>query len=130
MMSVTPEHPAQTGGRNNPRIRRNKCVMNISKVFLYAEIQVAVPFQDVDWQAINVAMKRESGLKSKTWLSGINTHTVGGFYEFDSLENARSYAEGYLAEAAKQLGGSLSVRLFDGDVTADANRGMNSPYYG
>ncbi|HTR16188.1 MAG TPA: hypothetical protein VMI52_04045 [Acetobacteraceae bacterium] len=104
--------------------------MNISKVFLYAEIQVAVPFQDVDWQAINVAMKRESGLKSKTWLSGINTHTVGGFYEFDSLENARSYAEGYLAEAAKQLGGSLSVRLFDGDVTADANRGMNSPYYG
>jgi hypothetical protein len=74
-------------------------------------------------------MKKESGLKSKTWLAGINTHTIGGFYEFDSIENARAYAEGYLAAAAKQLGGTLSVKLFDGDVTEDANRGMASPYY-
>jgi len=57
----------------------------MSKIFLYAEIQVSIPFKDVDWQAINVAMKKEPGLKSKTWLSGINTNSVGGFYEFDSL---------------------------------------------
>lgn len=103
--------------------------MSLKKVFLYAEIQVAIPFTDIDWRAINVAMKKEPGLKSKTWLSGINNHTVGGFYEFDSLANARAYAEGYLATAAKQLGGTLSVKLFDGDVTEDANRGMSSPYY-
>jgi hypothetical protein len=100
-----------------------------SKTFLYAEIQVAIPFTEIDWRLINTSMQKEPGLKSKTWLSGINTHTIGGFYEFDSLENAKAYATGYLADAAKQLGGSLSVKLFDGDVTADANRGMDSPFY-
>lgn len=103
--------------------------MSIKKVFLYAEIQVAVPFEKVDWPAINAAMKKEPGLKSKTWLSGINARTIGGFYEFDSLENAKAYAEGYLFAAAKQLGGTLSVKLFDGDVTEEANRGMASPFY-
>lgn len=103
--------------------------MSLKKVFLYAEIQVGIPFTEIDWQSINVAMKKNPGLKSKTWLSGLNNHSIGGFYEFDSLENARAYAEGYLAAAAKQLGGTLSVKLFDGDVTADANRGMSSPYY-
>ena len=101
----------------------------MSKVYLYAEIQVSIPFSKIDWQAINVAMKREKGLKSKTWLSGINTHSIGGFYEFDSLENAQAYATGYLASAAQQLGGSLSVRLFDGDVVAEASRGIGSPFY-
>ncbi len=103
--------------------------MSVKKVFLYAEIQVAIPFAEIDWPNINTAMKKNPGLKSKTWLSGINNHTIGGFYEFNSLENARAYAEGYLASAAKQLGGTLSVKLFDGDVTEQANRGMASPYY-
>jgi hypothetical protein len=103
--------------------------MSTAKVFLYAEIQVAIPFGDIDWRSINTAMLKEPGLKSKTWLSGINTNTIGGFYEFDSLENAKAYATGYLAAAAKQIGGSLSVKLFNGDVTADANRGMSSPFY-
>ncbi len=103
--------------------------MSLNKVYLYAEIQVSIPFTEVDWPSINTAMKKERGLKSKTWLSGINTNTIGGFYEFDSLENAKHYAEGYLAAAARQLGGSLTVKLFDGDATADANRGMSSPFY-
>lgn len=103
--------------------------MSLKKVFLYAEIQVSIPFTEIDWQSINTAMKKEKGLKSKTWLSGVNNHTIGGFYEFDSLENAKAYAEGYLAAAAKQIGGSLSVKLFDGDVVADASRGISSPFY-
>ena len=103
--------------------------MSLKKVFLYAEIQVAIPFTEIDWASINTAMKKEKGLKSKTWLSGINNNSIGGFYEFDSLENAKAYAEGYLAKAARQLGGSLSVKLFDGDVVADASRGISSPYY-
>jgi hypothetical protein len=103
--------------------------MSLKKVFLYAEIQVAIPFKDIDWAAINTAMKKEKGLKSKTWLSGINNNSIGGFYEFDTLENAKAYAEGYLAAAARQLGGSLSVKLFDGDVVADASRSISSPYY-
>lgn len=103
--------------------------MSIHKIFLYAEIQVAIPFGEIDWRSINTSMQKELGLKSKTWLAGINTNTIGGFYEFDSLEHANAYAEGYLAAAAKQLGGSLSVKLFNGDITSDANRGMDSPFY-
>ncbi len=36
---------------------------------------------------------------------------------------------GYLAKAAEQLGGSLTVRLFDGDVVESASRGISSPFY-
>jgi len=104
--------------------------MSIAKVYLYAEIQVSAPFSQIDWPSINVAMKKEKGLKSKTWLSGVNTNTVGGFYEFDSVENAKAYAVGYLAKAAEQIGGSLTVRLYDGDVVEAASRGMASPFYG
>jgi len=101
----------------------------MSRTFLYAEIQVAIPFEKIDWRSINEAMRKEPGLKSKTWLSGINTNTIGGFYEFDSLENAKAYATGYLARAAAQLGGSLSVKLFDGDIVAEASAGMDAPYF-
>ena len=103
--------------------------MSIKKVFLYAEIQVVRRHSKIDWPAINESMKKEKGLKSKTWLSGVNTNTIGGFYEFNSLENAKAYAVGYLAKAAEQLGGSLTVRLFDGDVVAGASRGISSPFY-
>ncbi|WFP48583.1 hypothetical protein PL263_10705 [Methylomonas sp. EFPC3] len=47
-------------------------------------------------------MKQFPGLKSETWLSGINNRTVDG---------------------------NLSVKLFDGEITREANIGMNSPYY-
>jgi hypothetical protein len=103
--------------------------MSDGKVFLYAEIQVSIPFAKLDWAPINVAMQQEKGLKSKTWLSGINTNTIGGFYEFESLADAKAYADGYLARAAKQLGGNLSVKLFDADVVAEASRGIGSPFF-
>jgi hypothetical protein len=66
---------------------------------------------------------------NKTWLSGINNHTVGGFYEFDSVSNARTYAEGLLTHFAKQAGGSLTIKLFDGDVVAEGSQAMGSPYF-
>jgi hypothetical protein len=103
--------------------------MMSKRTFLYAEIQVSVPFDKIDWGAFNVAMQKEPGLKSKTWLSGINNQTIGGFYEFDSLEHAKAYAEGFLAAAAKQIGGSLSVKLFDGEVVKDASAGIHSPFF-
>ncbi|MCG5233712.1 YdhR family protein [Xanthobacter oligotrophicus] len=103
--------------------------MSVSKVFLYAEIQVSIPFGEIDWKTIDGQMKENPGLKSKTWLSGINNNTIGGFYEFDSLENAKAYATGYLAKAAQALGGSLSVKLFNGDITAEASKAIWSPFY-
>ena len=99
------------------------------RVFLYAEFQVAVPFSEGVWREANPAMHSVPGLRSKTWLSGINTHSVGGFYEFDSVQNARAYAEGMLADFAKGANASLTVKLFDGDVVAEASRGMHSPYF-
>lgn len=99
------------------------------KVFLYAEYQVAIPFDQIDWQPINVQMQQFPGLKSKTWLSGINNHTVGGFYEFDSVENAQNYIDSLLLPFAKKINGNLSVKLFDGEITRGANMGMSSPFY-
>ncbi|KJV05251.1 hypothetical protein VZ94_19610 [Methylocucumis oryzae] len=88
-----------------------------------------MPFEQIDWEPINVEMKKYKGLKSKTWLSGLNTKTVGGFYEFDSVENAQNYIDGLLIPFAKQVNGNLSVKLFDGEITQEANIAMLSPYY-
>ena len=101
----------------------------MKKTFLYAEFQVSIPFDQIDWQTINVEMKKYVGLKSKTWLSGIKTHTVGGFYEFDSVENAQSYIDGLLIPFVKQVNGNLSIKIFDGEITQEANIGMLSPFY-
>lgn len=100
-----------------------------SRVFLYAEFQVSAPFTEGVWREVNPAMHTVPGLRSKTWLSGINNHSVGGFYEFDSVQSARAYAEGMLADFAKAADASLSVKLFDGDVVAEASKDMNSPYF-
>lgn len=99
------------------------------RVFLYAEFQVSVPFTDAVWGEANPAMHTVPGLRSKTWLSGINTHSVGGFYEFDTVQNARAYAEGMLAGFAKAADASLTVKLFNGDAVAEASKAMNSPYF-
>ena len=101
----------------------------MKKIFIYAEFQVSIPFDQIDWQTINIEMKKYVGLKSKTWLSGINTHTVGGFYEFDSVENAQNYIDGLLIPFVKQVNGNLSIKIFDGEITQEANIGMLSPFY-
>ena len=101
----------------------------MSKVFVYAEYQVSIPFSQIDWVPINVEMKKLPGLKSKTWLSGVNTNTVGGFYEFDSVENAQNYIDSLLIPFAKQVNGNLTVKLFNGDLTKEASIGMRSPFY-
>lgn len=100
-----------------------------NRVFLYAEFQVSAPFSEAVWHEANPIMHTVPGLRSKTWLSGINNHTVGGFYEFDSVQSARAYAEGILTDFAKGADASLSVKLFDGDVVAEASKDMNSPYF-
>ena len=104
--------------------------MGAKKVFLYGEFQISVPsFTEELWGPVNRALKEVPGLISKTWTIGIGTNTVGGFYEFDSLEHARAFAEGLYAEQAARLGASLSVKLFDGDIAEAASRGMHSPHY-
>ena len=103
--------------------------MSTEKVFLYAEYQVSVPFDQIDWEPINVEMKKFDGLVSKTWLSGINNNTVGGFYEFTSEDLAQVYIDELLIPFVKEINGNLSVKLFNGDVVKEASIGMNSPFY-
>ena len=103
--------------------------MSLNKVFLYAEYQVSVPFDEVDWEPINVEMKKFKGLQSKTWLSGVNNNTLGGFYEFSSLVDAQQYIDELLIPFSKKVDGNLSVKLFNGELVAEASKGMNSPFY-
>lgn len=102
----------------------------IKKVFLYGEFQTSVPhFSKEMWEQVNAQLQNVKGLVRKTWLLGIGANTVGGFYEFDSEQNARDFATGLYAEQAKYLNASLTVKLFDGDTTEEASRGMKSPHY-
>ena len=101
----------------------------MARVFLYAEFQVSIPFDQVDWPDVNGMMLEFPGLRSKTWLSGIANNSLGGFYEFDSIDNAQKYIDELLQPFAGKVGGNLSVKLFDGDVVEQASKGMNSPYY-
>lgn len=103
--------------------------MNLDKIFVYAEYQVSIPFVQIDWEPINPEMKKFAGLRSKTWLSGINNNTVGGFYEFSSLEDAQKYIDELLIPFSHKINGNLSVKLFNGDVVAAASKDMNSPFY-
>ncbi|WP_043464714.1 hypothetical protein [Kitasatospora sp. MBT66] len=102
----------------------------MGKTFLYTEIQAAVPFDRFDWQQVNAALKTAPGLIRKTWLSGIGTHTIGGFYEFDTAENALAFAQGPFAEEARRAGSPATTRLFDGEVVREASIDLDSPYYG
>lgn len=101
----------------------------MAKIFVYAEYQVSIPFTEIAWEPINQKMLSFKGLISKTWLSGINTNSLGGFYEFDSKENAQAYIDGLLVPFASQINGNLTIKLFDGDVVAKASAGMHSPFY-
>lgn len=103
--------------------------MSTPKIYIYAEYQVAIPFEKVEWEPVDKAMKAFPGLLSKTWLSGLNSHSVGGFYAFDSLENAQKYVDGLLIPFVKQIGGNLSVRLFDAEATRDASVSIYSPFF-
>ncbi|MEK2490897.1 hypothetical protein [Kitasatospora purpeofusca] len=102
----------------------------MGKTFLYTEIQAAVPFDEFDWQQVNAALKTAPGLIRKTWLSGLGTHSIGGFYEFDTAENALAFAQGPFAEEARRAGAPATTRLFDGEVVREASVDLDSPYYG
>ncbi|MFD7412473.1 hypothetical protein ACFVZ3_40700 [Kitasatospora purpeofusca] len=102
----------------------------MGKTFLYTEIQAAVPFDRFDWQQVNAALKTAPGLIRKTWLSGVGTHSIGGFYEFDTAENALAFAQGPFAEEARRAGAPATTRLFDGEVVREASVDLDSPYYG
>ena len=99
------------------------------EAFVYTELQVNIPFTKVPWKKRNPIIKKEPGLLSKTWLSGVNTNTVGGIYAFDTIENAKLFALVSFPKTAKKMNASIYIRIFDASVVEEASRGMNSPFF-
>ena len=63
--------------------------------YVYTELQINVPFQDLPWQDINPTLKKQAGILSKTWLAGLHSNSAGGIYAFDTIENAKKFALDY-----------------------------------
>lgn len=101
----------------------------MAKAFVYTEVQLSVPFEKAPWRELNEDLQKQPGLLKKTWLSGVQNHSVGGFYEFDTIENAQSFVQNYFPEEARRLGAAFTTRVFDGEVTEEASRAMRSPHY-
>lgn len=101
-----------------------------SKAFVYTELQIALPFADVPWADLNADIRRQPGFANKTWLSGIATQSVGGFYEFDSIANAKAFVTGYFPGEARKFGVAQTTRVFDGEVVEEASRYLNSMHFG
>ena len=102
---------------------------NTIKAFVYVEAPVSVPLDEFPWKDENPKIKAQPGFINKTWLSGTDNNSVGGFYAFDSIENAKKYATGFMSEKAKQLNIGVTTRVFSADRAEEASREMNSPFY-
>lgn len=100
------------------------------KAFVYTEIQGNIPFTDVPWQDMNVAIAEQSGFIDKTWLSGRATNSVGGLYSFASMDDALQFCTGFFPAVARDIGVAHNTRAFDGAVTAEASADMASPHFG
>lgn len=100
------------------------------KAFVYTELQISAPFEAIPWQQVNTSIMQQAGFINKTWLSGVGNNSVGGFYAFDSIENALKYVTGYFPNEAKGLGVAQTTRVFDAAQGAEASRAINSVYFG
>ena len=95
---------------------------------MYTEVQLSVPFAQVPWRDVNIGLKAQPGLLHKTWLSGVGNQSVGGFYAFDTLENATRFATDHFPTEAQALGAAYTTRLFDASLVQAASTPMRSPF--
>ncbi|EBA16784.1 hypothetical protein RSK20926_03229 [Roseobacter sp. SK209-2-6] len=100
------------------------------QAFVYTEVAISIPFDQAPWQEINAAILKQPGFLNKTWLSGHASGSLGGFYAFDSIENARGFVTGYFPSEARSFGVAHNTRVFNARVTAKASRDMDSVFYG
>ena len=102
----------------------------MSKAFVYTELQFSIPFADFPAHDINKLIQSQPGFRNKTWLSGIGNLSTGGFYEFDSIANAKRFAIEYFPAAARRRNVAQTTRVFDGEVVEEASRFLNSAHFG
>ena len=112
------------------------------KIFLYVEYQASRAFETIEKEEMQTIVNDMNvyqdgkykggevpGMVSKTWLSGYHTHSIGGFYEFKTLECLEAYVYEYLMQYAQEHHIALTYRIFDGEITREANIEMRSPFY-
>jgi len=100
------------------------------KAFVYTELQISVPFTDAPWKDVNVSLLEQPGLINKTWLSGTTNNSLGGFYAFESIEDAQNFVTGYFPTEAKKFGVAQTTRIFNAEIVEEASRDMNSVHFG
>lgn len=100
------------------------------KAFVYTELQISAPFKDVPWRRVSNAIKQQPGFLSKTWFSGAGNNSVGGFYSFDSIENAQKFVTEYFPREARNFGVAHNTRVFDATIVEEASLGLDSPHFG
>jgi hypothetical protein len=102
----------------------------IPKAFVYTELQISVPFDEVPWPKLNEQIANEPGFLNKTWFSGVGNNSVGGIYSFESVETAQHYCTSFFPAVAKSFGVAQTTRVFDAAIVSDASRDMGSPHFG
>lgn len=102
----------------------------MTKAFVYTELHTSIPFEAVPWPARNPVIRAQPGFRTKTWLAGVHTRSVGGFYEFDTVENAKAFVTGHFPAEARKAGVAQTTRVFDGDVVEEASRFLASVHFG
>ncbi|MHA7773152.1 YdhR family protein [Roseibium sp. M-1] len=100
------------------------------KAFVYTEVAISVPFDQAPWAKINEAIKEQPGFLNKTWLQGHANQSLGGFYAFDSLDNARKFVTGYFPTEPRAFGVAHNTRVFDAEIVRDASVDLGSVHYG
>lgn len=61
------------------------------KAFVYAELQISVPFDQAPWREVNPTILQQRGVLNKTWLAGVGNDSLGGIYAFDTIGNAQKF---------------------------------------
>lgn len=102
----------------------------MTKALLYTELQIAAQIADAPWRDINTRIKSLPGFLNKTWLAGVGNDSLGGLYQFASIETAQKFVTEYFPTEARSFGVPQTTRIFDGDVVADASKDMSSPHFG
>lgn len=99
------------------------------EAFVYTELQISVPFDQVPWRDINAAIRALPGFRNKTWLSGVGNNSAGGIYSFEKVADAEAFVTGYFPDEARKFGVAQTTRIFDAVATEEASREMNSVHY-
>lgn len=113
-----------------PSITLAKETTMTPKAFVYTEVAISVPFDQAPWPTINDEIKKQPGFLNKTWLHGHGTGSIGGFYAFDSRENASKFVTGYFPTEPRAFGVAHNTRVFDAEIVRDASEDMGAAHFG